>query len=83
MKVERPGTHACSLHILPSRRWLLATALSLAIAGPACADAVTDWNLQANQVIAASGKVATSTPRAALATAASGEAFGFAAPTVA
>ena len=55
MKVERPGTHASSFHKLPSRRWLLAAALTLAVAGPACADAVTDWNLQANQVIGGAG----------------------------
>jgi hypothetical protein len=54
MKAECPGMHVHS-HNLSSRRWLLAVALSLAISGPACADAVTDWNLQANQVIGAAG----------------------------
>lgn len=33
---------------LPSRHWLLAAAIGLAIAGPAQADAVTDWNALAS-----------------------------------
>jgi len=40
---------------LSSRRLSLGIALSLAVSGPVFADAVTDWNLQANQVIGASG----------------------------
>lgn len=37
------------------RHRVLAAALALAVSGPAFADAVTDWNLQANQVMAAAG----------------------------
>jgi hypothetical protein len=55
MKDQPAGLHACSLHLPPPRRWLLATALSLAAAGPASADAVTAWYLQANQVITSAG----------------------------
>ncbi|NDK37884.1 hypothetical protein DT603_03405 [Pseudoxanthomonas gei] len=37
------------------RRWLLASALTLVAPATAWADAVTDWNAQANQVIATAG----------------------------
>ena len=55
MKDQTAGVPARALHVLPPSRWLLTTALSLAVAGPACADAVTDWNLQANMVITGAG----------------------------
>ena len=40
--------------LLP-RPWLLACALAVAVPGQACADAVTDWNAQANLVIGGAG----------------------------
>lgn len=52
---SRAGAPACPLLTLPRRRWLLAAALSLALSGPACADAVTDWNLQTNLVVGGAG----------------------------
>ena len=55
MKVRRERSRANPFHLHPSRRWLLASALALAVSGPAFADAVTDWNAQANQVIGAAG----------------------------
>src|SRR5688572_12099770 len=55
MKVTRERLRAYSSHLLPTRRWLLASALALAVSGPAFADAVIDWNAQANAVIGGAG----------------------------
>ncbi|MFC3551674.1 hypothetical protein ACFOLC_11710 [Lysobacter cavernae] len=54
MKARRERLYACPFPV-PSRHWLLASAIALTIPGPALADAVTDWNAVTNQVIGAAG----------------------------
>lgn len=49
------GLRARRASLRGPRPWLLASALTLAVPATAFADAVTDWNAQANQVIAAAG----------------------------
>jgi hypothetical protein len=52
--MNSPVRHHLSRPLRP-HRWLLAIAIALAIPGTAAADAITDWNAQANAVIAAAG----------------------------
>ena len=55
MKFRSEHAHACSFRLPSSNRWLLASALALAIPGPAIADSVTDWNAFSLTLIGTAG----------------------------